>query len=166
MNVLKNGLTGKGSHQHFEAELFKHNKTVELPPSTGTHGSDLQWQPLGPFAALDVFDDGSVYILDTPGHLPGHLNLLCRISAEKWICLCGDAFHDKRLLTGEKEVGTWQDAHGQTICIHLDKESAEESIRKLRRLQNAKGGTVELVAAHDEEWLENNQHAVLPGHLT
>ncbi|KAG8627632.1 hypothetical protein KVT40_005115 [Elsinoe batatas] len=115
MSVLKDGLSGAASHQHFESDL--------------------------------------VYILDVPGHLPGHLNLLCRISPTKWLCLCGDAFHDPRLLTGEKGIGTWED-RGVVHCIHVDKKTAEESIGRLRELQKAggEGVEVELVAAHDEVW--------------
>lgn len=180
--MLKNGLTGKGSHQHFEADLFSKNKTVFELPSTEniassssssssadpTHPQNnnnhhqqqqqqqhhtLTWKPFGPFPhTLDLFSDSSVYIIDTPGHLPGHLNLLCRLSPNRWICLCGDAFHDPRLLTGEKDVGTWTGDDGQVFCIHFDKEGAEESIRRLRRLERDLG--VELVAAHDERWLE------------
>jgi len=161
LDVLEHGLTGKGSHQHFEKDLFAKNKTLEL-----SSPSSSEWTPIGPFdSALDIFGDGSVYVLDVPGHLTGHINLLCRLGPLRWICLCGDAFHDKRLLTGEKDVGTWEDAGGQITCIHLDKEVAEESIRKLRRLQTVKGADVELIAAHDEGWLERNQASMFPGLL-
>ncbi|PSK40242.1 hypothetical protein B9Z65_8182 [Elsinoe australis] len=177
MNVLKHGLTGKGAHQHFEADLLDAHQVIELPDPTNnttTNGSStnstsaLHWQPLGPFpAALDIFNDSSVYVLDVPGHLPGHLNLLCRISPTKWVCLCGDAFHDPRLLSGEKGVGTWDDAAGHTFCIHLDKEVAEESIRRLRELEKSggEGVEVELIAAHDEVWMGRNKGSFLPGVL-
>lgn len=173
LDVLAHGLTGKGSHQHFEADLFQHNKTVELPDpatanSTSSNGAGAgpHWAPLGPFpAALDVFGDGSVYVLDVPGHLPGHINLLCRVGPQRWKCLCGDAFHDPRLLTGEKDVGTWE-TDGQTFCIHFDKEGAEESIRRLRALQTVEGGDdVELIAAHDEGWFEAHAKEIFPAQL-
>jgi len=110
---------------------------------------------------MDLFGDGSVYVVDMPGHLPGHLNLLCR-TKDRWICLCGDAFHDRRLLTGEKEIGTWENAEGHTLCIHLDKEGAAESIRRLRELQDKGGGGIELVAAHEEQWWETNKSKQFP----
>lgn len=165
LDVLEHGLEGKGSHQQFEPDLFRRNKVLELPPA-GIHaeinGVDLEWKPLGPFAsAIDLLKDGSVYVIDTPGHLPGHLNLLCRVGPEKWVCLCGDAFHDPRLLTGEKEIGTWEDEKSGTLCVHLHKEVAQRSIEKLRLLTGL--GGVELVAAHDEVWLEKNQRALFPG---
>lgn len=110
-------------------------------------------------------------MIDTPGHLPGHLNLLCRLSPHKWVCLAGDAFHDPRLLTGEKEIGEWGDEAGNTFCIHLDKEGARKSIQRLRKLQGqgqgqGEGVEVELVAAHDEGWLERNRDALLPGRIS
>ena len=97
MDVLKNGLGGYASHQHFEPDTLPDDRSSELSDPKGG-----KWEPLGPFpAVLDLFEDGSVYVIDTPGHLPGHVNLLSR-TKDKWICLCGDAFHDRRLLTGEK----------------------------------------------------------------
>lgn len=146
------------------------HSVIELPPQqtpSSTKDTSLEWKPLGPFPhTIDLFADSSVYILDTPGHLPGHVNLLCRIAPRRWICLCGDAFHDRRLLSGEKEVGTWVDEQGATLCIHLDKGEAERSLARLRALMRAEGGEVELVAAHDEAWLEANRKAVFPGRMS
>lgn len=159
MHVLKHGLGGIAPHQHFEPETLPDERSSELSDPKGG-----DWQPLGPFpAALDLFADGSVYVIDTPGHLPGHINLLCR-TKERWIMLCGDAFHDRRLLTGEKEIGTWEGPHG-TLCIHLDKQGAAESIRRLREFQSVVGDQVELIAAHEEIWWERNKEKVFPASL-
>ncbi|KAK5734147.1 hypothetical protein LTR17_009130 [Elasticomyces elasticus] len=100
---------------------------------------------------------------NTPGHLPGHVNLLCR-TKDRWLMLCGDAFHDRRLLTGEKDIGTWEGPHG-TLCIHLDKEAAAESIRRLREFQKMAGDEVELIAAHEEVWWEKNRRNAFPAKL-
>jgi len=158
MSVLMHGLGGIASHQHFEPDTLPADRSGELPDP-----NDGKWKSLGPFpAVLDLFEDGSVYVIDTPGHLPGHVNLLCRLK-DRWICLGGDAFHDKRLLTGEKEIGTWQSPEGHTLCIHLDKEAAAESIRRLRELAKVPG--VELVAAHDEVWWEEHKGQAFPAKL-
>lgn len=160
MHVLKNGLGGIASHQHFDPDTLPHDRSGELSDPTGG-----KWKSLGPFpAVLDLFEDGSVYVIDTPGHLPGHVNLLCR-TREKWICLCGDAFHDRRLLTGEKEIGTFEGLGGRMICIHLDKEAAAESIRRLREFGKAAGDQVEIIAAHEDVWWEKNKHKKFPGTL-
>ncbi len=157
MDVLKHGLGGYASHQHFVPDTLPDERSSELSDPSGG-----EWKPLGPFpAALDLFNDGSVYVIDTPGHLPGHVNLLCR-TRDKWICLAGDAFHDRRLLTGEKEIGEWEGSHGSMICIHLDKEAAAESIRRLRELGEVAGDQVEIIAAHEDEWWEKNKHKKFP----
>lgn len=41
----------------------------------------------------DVFGDGSVVILSTPGHTPGHQSLLVRLPAAGAVVLSGDATH-------------------------------------------------------------------------
>ncbi|KAJ7696604.1 beta-lactamase-like protein [Mycena rosella] len=43
--------------------------------------------------AIDYFGDGSLYLLDTPGHLPGHLSALARVTPSSFVLLGGDAFH-------------------------------------------------------------------------
>lgn len=157
MDVLKNGLGGIASHQHFEPDTLPDDRSSEL-----SHPKGNDWKPLGPFpAALDLFNDGSVFVIDTPGHLPGHVNMLCR-TKDRWLCLCGDSFHDGRLLTGEKDIGTWIGPEGNTLCIHLDKESAVKSIQRLQQLQKISNSHVELIAAHDEEWWEKNKAKQFP----
>ncbi|KAK7025175.1 Metallo-beta-lactamase superfamily protein [Favolaschia claudopus] len=43
--------------------------------------------------AIDFFGDGSFYLLDTPGHLPGHLSALARVTPTTFVSLAGDTFH-------------------------------------------------------------------------
>ena len=42
---------------------------------------------------LDVFGDGSVALLSTPGHTPGHQSLLVYLVKTGWVLLTGDAAH-------------------------------------------------------------------------
>ncbi|MGH9681564.1 MAG: N-acyl homoserine lactonase family protein [Candidatus Acidiferrales bacterium] len=42
---------------------------------------------------LDVFGDGSVMIVATPGHTPGHDSLLVHLSKTGWVFLTADAVH-------------------------------------------------------------------------
>jgi N-acyl homoserine lactone hydrolase len=44
---------------------------------------------------LDIFGDGSVTIVSTPGHTPGHQSLLVRLPNTGWVILSGDATHFK-----------------------------------------------------------------------
>ncbi|KAL2264343.1 hypothetical protein VTK26DRAFT_6586 [Humicola hyalothermophila] len=78
---------------------------IELNFDTGRSGPNHTFQPLpiGRLRALDYFGDGSLYLLDTPGHAPGHISALARVtssssssspsSAPSFVLLAGDAFH-------------------------------------------------------------------------
>jgi glyoxylase-like metal-dependent hydrolase (beta-lactamase superfamily II) len=48
---------------------------------------------IGRFRAVDYFGDGSFYLLDTPGHLLGHMCGLARTTADSFILMGGDAAH-------------------------------------------------------------------------
>ncbi|KAJ7043754.1 hypothetical protein C8F04DRAFT_943406 [Mycena alexandri] len=43
--------------------------------------------------AIDYFGDGSFYLLDTPGHLAGHLSALTRVTPTSFVSLGADTFH-------------------------------------------------------------------------
>jgi glyoxylase-like metal-dependent hydrolase (beta-lactamase superfamily II) len=121
--------------------------------SRGEINFSQPWRAYGRIPqTLDLFNDGSVYIVNAPGHLPGHVNILARTSEGRQVYLGGDACHDRRLLTGEKEIGEWNDVHGQVCCIHADRKAAEATIARIKELE--KDG-VEIIFAHDVEW-ENN----------
>ncbi|KAF8557811.1 Metallo-hydrolase/oxidoreductase [Imleria badia] len=104
---------------------------------------------VGPFPhALDYFGDGSMYVIDTPGHLPGHVNVLARTSPDgAWIHLGGDAAHHVCLLTGKGQVAYSVNA-GAVRCMHVNKEVAEESIRIIGKLLEIP--RVQVLIAHDD----------------
>ncbi|KAI8947819.1 hypothetical protein F4801DRAFT_605093 [Xylaria longipes] len=111
-------------------------------------------------AVIDVFGDGSRYVVDAPGHLPGHINILARTlkddGSAAWVYLAGDTCHDRRILRGEKAISEWLDVHGKVCCIHADRAKADETIERVRDLKE-KG--VELIIAHDVEWEEDAGNA-------
>lgn len=111
---------------------------------------------IGPFPhALDYFGDGSMYVIDTPGHLPGHVNVLARTSPDgAWIHLGGDAAHHFCLLTGEGQVAYTVNA-GAVRCVHVNREAAEESIRRIGRLLDI--SRVQVLIAHDVNWYDANK---------
>lgn len=181
-----------GSHSVFEPDLLRLDKTIELPnpplsalssttplPPRSEAALDtplvLSWArtPVSPFEhTIDLFDDGTIYIVNAPGHLPGHINLLVRISTSplKFVLLAGDACHDIRLFTGECDIATWTDDTGKPCCIHHDIPRAKETIAQLARaqregvevtvsgvgedgyFQRREVGEVEVVFAHNWEW--------------
>lgn len=162
---LLNGTSSslRGGHSFFESDLLPEDRTVQLsdpssptqakaPASTVLSSLNLNsgWKANGILPqTLDVFGDGSLLIVDAPGHLPGHINLLARCSDGHQVYMAGDACHDRRLLTGEKSIGEWDDAHGQICCIHADRKQAEETIERIRNLEQE---GVEIIFAHDVEW--------------
>ncbi|KAK7038535.1 Lactamase-B domain-containing protein [Favolaschia claudopus] len=121
---------------------------------------------VGPFPhAKDLFEDGSVYIIDTPGHCAGHITVLARTSTDgAWMFLAGDVVHDTRLLTDHStRIGTAA-ASGEPYCMHRDPVQAMVDISRAREL--IKMQRVEFIISHDWKWVENNlSHAFLPGKI-
>lgn len=168
-----------GAGPHYPAEIFNRDelpaeRTYELPPADAStisiaskQQTDHQWQQLGPFpAAVDYFGDGSLYIIDTPGHITGHVNLLARTGPKKWVFLGGDCCHDTRILTGESGIAMYDDGHGGQRSVHMDTEKATSSLEKIKRLKaNVKDEDIEIVIAHDKGWMEENETRFLPGCL-
>ncbi|KIK48205.1 hypothetical protein CY34DRAFT_735072 [Suillus luteus UH-Slu-Lm8-n1] len=142
----------------FSSTALPHERTKFLPLSDFS-------LPIGPFPlALDYFGDGSMYVVDAPGHIKGHINILARTSSDgAWILLGGDSAHDYRLITGEKEVAHSIDSSGRVRCMHGDKEKAVENIARIRLLLGIP--RVQVLIAHDWKWYEENKggSAFLPG---
>ncbi|KAL1945740.1 hypothetical protein VTO73DRAFT_1742 [Trametes versicolor] len=131
----------------FPQDLLPEGRTRFLDDPAG-------WPPLGPFPhALDFYEDGSLYIVYAPGHMPGHINILARTSADGgWIFLAGDSAHDRRLLTGEAGIPS----HGLLGCAHGDKVAAAEHIARMRALEVGYP-RVRVLLAHDVPWYEVNK---------
>jgi glyoxylase-like metal-dependent hydrolase (beta-lactamase superfamily II) len=162
---LLNGTSpaSRGGHSFFEHDLLPEGRNIELLNTSGSAArrSELppeyfivnfhrSWAASGDLPhTLDVFGDGSLLIVDAPGHLAGHINLLARCPDGHQVYMAGDACHDRRLLTGEKSIGEWVDAHGHTCCIHANRKQAEETIMRIRTLGQE---GVEIIFAHDVEW--------------
>lgn len=146
-----------GSHSFFESDLLPPERTIELPSPVAD-----SWQPLGCFPhTIDYFNDGSVYIVNAPGHLPGHINLLCKLSdsPRKYCYLAGDACHDIRLFTGERDIATWKDAEGNHCCIYADIEQTKKTLERMRKAAkegldpgDGRKGEVEVIFAHNWAW--------------
>ena len=140
--------------------------TALLPPERTIFLSSVEWLPLGPFpCTLDFYGDGSLYIVDSPGHLPGHINVLVRTSPDGgWVYLAGDSAHNWRLVTGEAEVAIGHPGHLHS-CAHADKALTEEHILRIRALW--KTPRVRIILAHDEPWYTENKggSAFWPGKI-
>lgn len=139
---------------------------AKLPPSA----ENWSWQPLAGFPhALDLFGDGSIYAIDSPGHLYGHVNLLVRTGERTYVYLGGDCCHDPRILSGEKGIAMYEDGRGGMRSVHVDTGVARKTLDWIAEFlkEKRKGGEVdvEVVLAHDGVWREQNKHRFWPGKL-
>jgi glyoxylase-like metal-dependent hydrolase (beta-lactamase superfamily II) len=54
------------------------------------------WQQFGPFdRAMDYFGDGSFWIIQAPGHMPGNCLAVARLKTGDWVCLGSDCCHSR-----------------------------------------------------------------------
>ncbi|KAH7873147.1 Metallo-hydrolase/oxidoreductase [Lentinula edodes] len=140
----------------------------DLLPERRTRFVELSDQPLlGPFPhALDFWGDGSLYLVDAAGHLPGHIVLIARTSPDGgWILLGGDSAHHWNLITGESQIAEGRPGF-PTGCAHLDKKEAELTIQRIREFWQLPRTRV--ILAHDEPWYKENKDGAgfWPGHIT
>ena len=68
----------------------------------------------------DVFGDGSVNVISTPGHTPGHQSLLVRLAKTGAVVLSGDAVHFK---------DNWDNR--RVPAFNYDKEQTSASLKRL-----------------------------------
>ncbi|KAI0356381.1 Metallo-hydrolase/oxidoreductase [Trametes cingulata] len=149
----------KAKAPNFEGTIY----AIDAPPERTRYLDTEQWPPLGPFDhALDFYGDGSLYLVDAAGHVPGHINLLARTSADGgWIFLAADSAHDWRIIRGEAGF-----AHHSTVgCIHADPAKAVRHVEKIRELR--KDPRVRVLLTHDIPWYEENKggSAFWPGSI-
>ena len=100
------------SHAHFDhvgnAGLFQHSTWyIQRPEHQAMFGANYELYGYSPplyqglrntkvelvDGDLDVFGDGSMKIISTPGHTPGHCSLLVRLPKTGSILLSGDVAH-------------------------------------------------------------------------
>ncbi len=96
--------------------------------------NEPRFKPSHPVEALsgdkDVFGDGSVTILSTPGHTPGHQSLLVKLPKTGAVVLSGDAVHfrdnwDNRRVPSMNTNKDQSAASMQKIADTLAKEKAQ-----------------------------------------
>jgi glyoxylase-like metal-dependent hydrolase (beta-lactamase superfamily II) len=92
----------------------------------------------------DVFGDGSVLILSTPGHTPGHQSLLVRLPKTGVVVLSGDAAHFKENFDNRR-----------VPAFNFNKEQSVHSMDKLARV---------VAAEHGQLWINHDiaQSATIP----
>lgn len=96
-------VVGQGTMARF-LPSYPENKDAVLHESdlTGRQVTELSFDEskisIGDFKAIDYFEDGSLYILDVPGHVTGHVNALARVTPTTFILLGGDTCHHPAMM--------------------------------------------------------------------
>ena len=100
---------------------------------------------LGPFkGAIDFLKDGSLYLIDAPGHMPGHLIALARVGPEQFVLLAGDCCHNRQCYNP-----------GERLISRRNHEDIEEARKTVQKLKIAGTMTnVIVILAHEKERLD------------
>lgn len=78
------------------------------PPGLMPTLIDFDQGPLGPFeASHDLAGDGTLVLVPTPGHTPGHMSLLVRDGAHAYLCSGDLAESLRELERSSPEVAAW-----------------------------------------------------------
>lgn len=165
LELLSSGLNDHLSHSNFQHDLFNGLDVSELPYPEALEGG---WQHRGGLMMLDLSGNGVIYVVDSPGHLTGHIALLVRRGERRWVLLVGDACHDSRLLSGECDIAEWTDQDGRLCCIHTDKHAAAKTLAIFMEWKKASEECdihLQIIFAHDEEWAKSHPGAFFPGSL-
>lgn len=94
----------------------------------------------------DIFGDGSVMIISTPGHTPGHQSLLVHLPKSGFVILSGDAVHFKDNWDNRRVPG-----------INFDKDKTLASMQRLADLMHQYNA--QLWINHDKIQSDQQRHA-------
>jgi N-acyl homoserine lactone hydrolase len=111
-----------------------------IDPSTFSEYSRVKKKLLN--GDLDVFGDGLVTILSTPGHTPGHQSLLVKLETKGYVILTGDLYHLTRSRE-ERLVPTFNSSRAETLA----------SIDRIERI--AKNLNAIVIVQHSSEDFSN-----------
>jgi N-acyl homoserine lactone hydrolase len=94
----------------------------------------------------DVFGDGSVTILATPGHTPGHQSMLVRLPKTGYVVLSGDAVHFR---------DNWN--HKRVPSMNTSPDQTLASLERLQRVLDER--RAQLWINHDKPQSESLRYA-------
>ncbi|EKG09712.1 hypothetical protein MPH_13234 [Macrophomina phaseolina MS6] len=121
------------------------------------------WVPFGPFErAMDFFGDGSFFVVQAPGHMPGNLCAVARVEGGNWILLGSDCCHSRELLDGKFDFAVFEAPNGVKMSLQSDIPAAKGTISRIKQLEDL---GVHVALAHDTTWIKDGTDAVLMGLL-
>ena len=120
-----------------------------LPPESRMRlvDFDRDGEAYGPFAkTIDLLGDGSVRLISTPGHTPGHLSVLLALAEGRQVLVVGDAAYTLRSIREQ--------------ILPMLTASDEDSLRSLRELKAFAESEPEaiLVPSHDPSAWQELRH--------
>ena len=122
---------------------------VDFHDPASSIAGDTRFERISPFAtfahAVDFFGDGSLYLVDTPGHIAGHLSALARIAPEVFMFLAGDLCHHREAYEPGIKL--------TSESMYEDLETARATVRRLVKL-NGENANVIVVLAHEPQRVE------------
>jgi glyoxylase-like metal-dependent hydrolase (beta-lactamase superfamily II) len=124
-------------------------RSTEEPQARGYMPADferagLEWRCVE--HDLDLFGDGSLQLLQTPGHSAGHMSVLIQLPATGSILLTADAVDSR---------AQWEQR--LPLRVLYSREDAERSLERLRSLADEMHAMV--IFGHDSENWSQLQHA-------
>ncbi|KAK5302648.1 hypothetical protein LTR99_005605 [Exophiala xenobiotica] len=136
--LLKPEIYGDPNETWFLPSLLPsdQSRVTELPDPGETSLNDETplWRTLGHFPhALDMFGDGSLYIINAPGHVQGHINGLARIGPQRFVLLGSDSCHFPSLLEGTCTIARFPQADGSMKSVHVDDDATATHIANMRK---------------------------------
>jgi glyoxylase-like metal-dependent hydrolase (beta-lactamase superfamily II) len=105
---------------------------------------ELRWQTVE--GDTDLFEDGVLRLLETPGHAAGHMSLMIKLDDTGPILLTADACDNRAQWCGREHVRAL-----------YSRQEAARSLERLHQLADQTGATV--VFGHDAENWAQLDHA-------
>ena len=116
-------------HAHFDQPLDWRTIDHAAPAASGHAGFNR---------AADLFGDGSVQLLFTPGHTRGHQSVLLRLTGDRSLLLTGDAAYTQRSIE-----------RGLVPIFCADQHLYRRSLREIRA--HVAGPNHDVICGHDAE---------------
>ncbi|OAP63483.1 hypothetical protein AYL99_02710 [Fonsecaea erecta] len=134
----------------FDGSVLAHQGFIELDISQYGRLEEASVPPSFAFEeGVDIFGDGSFFILDAPGHMPGHQMALARTGEDEWVVMGGDCCHHRDLLEHpSRDISIDVGPNGQP-GFHKDPVSARRTIQRTKALHS--NPSVFVVLAHDAQ---------------
>ncbi|KPM40122.1 hypothetical protein AK830_g6428 [Neonectria ditissima] len=136
---------------------FFGDETAKTETYQELSGPWVQW---GPFdKAMDYFGDGSLWIIQAPGHMAGNLAAVVRKSPGNHVILASDCCHSRDIFQGRKDIAEVTLTDGSSFCLHEDVLAARHTIDRLREAVDDYG--MHMAMTHDAEWIKEQKDEVL-----